>query len=220
MSHLAASRSRNAMEGLSSQQRAKWTAMLLFLLPLAITIFLPTLSLAQSQPENSAYRGAPLPSDLASAPIERRVEALLKQMTLDEKIGQLVQYSVGTPTGPGTGRDNYEEMVAKGEVGSLFNVAGLQSANQFQHIAVEKSRLHIPLLYGLDMIHGYRTTFPVPLAMASTWDPGTGGKSGENGGQRSVCRRCALDVFAHGGHFARFALGPNYRKRGRRSVSR
>ena len=189
MSHLTASRSRNAIEGLPSQQRAKWTAMLLFLLPLAITIFLPQASLAQSNTEKSAYRGAPLPSELASAPIERRVDALLKQMTLDEKIGQLVQYSVGTPTGPGTGRGNYEEMVAKGEVGSLFNVAGLQSANQFQHIAVEKSRLHIPLLYGLDMIHGYRTTFPVPLAMASTWDPGL---------VERVARTEAIEAFAEG----------------------
>jgi beta-glucosidase len=146
--------------------------MLLLLLPIAITIFLAPLSFAQSHAEKSGYRGAPLPSELASAPIERRVDALLKQMTVDEKIGQLVQYSVGTPTGPGTGRGNYEEMVEKGEVGSLFNVAGLQSANHFQHLAVEKSRLHIPLLYGLDMIHGYRTTFPVPLGMASTWDPG------------------------------------------------
>jgi hypothetical protein len=78
--------------------------MLLLLLPIAITIFLAPLSFAQSHAEKSGYRGAPLPSELASAPIERRVDALLKQMTVDEKIGQLVQYSVGTPTGPGTGR--------------------------------------------------------------------------------------------------------------------
>jgi beta-glucosidase len=99
------------------------------------------------------------------------VEALLKRMTLEEKVGQLVQYSVGTPTGPGTGRGEYQDMVARGQVGSLFNLDNAAAANRYQHLAVEKSRLHIPLLFGLDVIHGYRTTFPVPLGLASTWDP-------------------------------------------------
>jgi beta-glucosidase len=168
---LAVPRSCEAQEKLPSQQHAKRIAVLLLFLLIAITIFFAPPSAAQSNAEKSGYRGAPLPSELASPSIEQRVEALLKQMNMEEKIGQLVQYSVGTPTGPGTGRGNYEEMVEQGQVGSLFNVAGVQSANYFQHVAVEKSRLHIPLLYGLDMIHGYRTTFPVPLGMASTWDP-------------------------------------------------
>jgi beta-glucosidase len=110
-------------------------------------------------------------SKLADPSIETRVEALLKQMTLEEKVGQLVQYSIGTPAGPGTGRGDYLEMIEKGQVGSLFNLEDARAANHFQHIAVEKSRLHIPLLYGLDVIHGYRTEFPVPLGLASTWDP-------------------------------------------------
>src|SRR3954453_8358041 len=87
--------------------------------------------------------------------IEARINSLLKQMTLEEKIGQLNQYSAGSPTGPGTGRSNYDEMVAKGAVGSLFNVVGAD-ANRFQKIAVEKSRLKIPLMIGLDVIHGYK----------------------------------------------------------------
>ncbi|HET9695384.1 MAG TPA: glycoside hydrolase family 3 N-terminal domain-containing protein, partial [Terriglobales bacterium] len=102
--------------------------------------------------------------------IESRVNALLKRMTLEEKLGQINQYSAGSPTGPGTGRSNYEEMIAKGQVGSLFNVNGPQ-VNEFQKVAVEKSRLHIPLIFGLDVIHGYRTEFPTPLAMSATWDP-------------------------------------------------
>ena len=101
---------------------------------------------------------------------EKRIDSLLKQMTLEEKIGQVNQYSAGTPTGPGTGRTDYDDMVAKGEVGSLFNVTG-QKANDFQKIAVEKSRLKIPLIIGLDVIHGYRTIFPVPLGISATWDP-------------------------------------------------
>ena len=103
--------------------------------------------------------------------IETRVEQLLKQMTLDEKIGQLVQYSAGAPTGPGTGRTNYKELAAKGVLGSLINITGTAETNAMQKIAVEQSRLHIPLLFGLDIIHGYRTTFPVPLGLSATWDP-------------------------------------------------
>jgi beta-glucosidase len=102
--------------------------------------------------------------------IEDRINSLLKQMTLEEKIGQLNQYSAGSPTGPGTGRTNYEEMIAKGQVGSLFNITGEQ-VNVFQKVAVEKSRLKIPLIFGLDVIHGYRTEFPTPLGMSATWDP-------------------------------------------------
>src|SRR5208337_1838586 len=133
--------------------------------------FIATTISAQSSKEPSAFHGAPVRSTLATPSIEKKVDALLRQMTLEEKIGQLVQYSVGSPTGPGTGRGGYSEMAAKGQVGSLFNLESVQAANQFQHDAVEKSRLHIPLLFGLDVIHGYRTVFPVPLGLASTWDP-------------------------------------------------
>jgi beta-glucosidase len=109
--------------------------------------------------------------DWASRPdVEARIEKLLKQMTLAEKIGQLNQYSAGSPTGPGTGRTNYDDMISRGEVGSLFNVTGPQ-VNVFQKLAVEKSRLKIPVIFGLDVIHGYRTTFPTPLAMSATWQP-------------------------------------------------
>ncbi len=107
---------------------------------------------------------------LSSAQVEKRVEQLLKQMTLEEKIGQLNQYSQGAATGPGTGRTGYPEMVAKGEIGSIFNLIGAKQTNEMQHIAMEKSRLHIPLIFGLDVIHGYRTTFPVPLGLSATWD--------------------------------------------------
>ncbi|HTS34934.1 MAG TPA: glycoside hydrolase family 3 N-terminal domain-containing protein [Candidatus Solibacter sp.] len=103
--------------------------------------------------------------------LDSRVEALLKQMTMEEKIGQLVQYSAGQPTGPGTGRTDYEDMIARGQIGSLFNVVDPHQINTYQHIAVEKSRLHIPIIFGLDVIHGFKTEFPIPLALASTWDP-------------------------------------------------
>lgn len=110
-------------------------------------------------------------SEFASPAIERRVNALLERMTVDEKIGQLVLYSAGVPTGPGTGRADYREQIAKGQLGSIGNLTGAAETNALQRIAVEQSRLGIPLLFGIDVIHGYRTVFPVPLGMASTWDP-------------------------------------------------
>src|SRR5207302_1200372 len=100
-----------------------------------------------------------------------KMEALLRKMTLEEKVGQLVQYSAGQPTGPGTGRTDYEDMIRNGEVGALFNITTAREVNAFQHIAVEQSRLHLPLLFGLDVIHGFRTEFPIPLGLASSWDP-------------------------------------------------
>jgi len=122
-------------------------------------------------PEPTSHSVAVVPSSLTDPAIEKRVDALLKQMTLEEKVGQLAQYSSGAPTGPSAGNADYPNMIARGEVGSLFNLDSAHTANQYQHIAVDKTRLHIPLLFGLDVIHGFRTTFPVPLALASTWDP-------------------------------------------------
>src|ERR1035438_144331 len=62
-------------------------------------------------------------------------------------------------------------MAAKGQVGSMQGIVGAEATNRFQRIAVEKSRLHIPILFGQDVIHGHRTIFPVPLALAASWDP-------------------------------------------------
>jgi beta-glucosidase len=110
-------------------------------------------------------------SSLADESVNSKVEALLKKMTLEEKVGQLVQYSAGQPTGPGTGRTDYEDMIRKGELGALFNITTSRNINAYQRIAVEQSRLHIPIIFGLDVIHGFRTEFPIPLGLASSWDP-------------------------------------------------
>jgi beta-glucosidase len=107
----------------------------------------------------------------SAASSEQKVEALLQKMTLEEKVGQLVQYSAGQPTGPGTGRTDYDDMIRKGEIGALFNITTARQVNAYQRIAMEGSRLHIPLLFGLDVIHGFRTEFPIPLGLASSWDP-------------------------------------------------
>jgi beta-glucosidase len=116
--------------------------------------------------------GPPPNAQLANRELNTRVENLLRRMSLADKIGQLTLYSGGVMTGPGTGRTDYEAMIAKGQVGSLFNVIGAKQVNHYQHIAVERSPLHIPLLFGYDVIHGERTIFPVPLALASSFDPG------------------------------------------------
>ncbi|MDR3728136.1 MAG: beta-glucosidase BglX [Terracidiphilus sp.] len=99
----------------------------------------------------------------------RRAEALLKQMTVEEKAGQLNQAS-GIQM-PGLGSEKPDDAIAKGQVGSVLWLIDVKELNRMQHLAVDKSRLHIPLLIGFDVIHGYRTVFPVPLAMASSWDP-------------------------------------------------
>ena len=109
-------------------------------------------------------------SEFGSPEVERRIAALLRRMTVEEKVGQLVQYSAGAPTGPGTGRADYRGQIAKGQVGSFLGLTGAAETNALQRIAVEHSRLGIPLIFALDVIHGYRTVFPVPLGMASTWD--------------------------------------------------
>jgi beta-glucosidase len=134
---------------------------------------LPLLLLAGLGWLPAAAQTSPVPNpQLASRELNARVEALLKKMTLDEKVGQLAQYVVGAGAGPGDSSLSYEEMVAKGLVGSLTGVNDAEAANHYQHIAVEKSRLHIPILFARDVIHGHRTTFPVPLALAASWDPG------------------------------------------------
>jgi beta-glucosidase len=99
---------------------------------------------------------------------EAKINALLAQMTLTEKLGQLQQLD---GEGNGNFRPEHRELVRQGLLGSTLNVRGAQRTNELQHIAMDESRLKIPLLFGFDVIHGYRTIFPIPLAEASSWDP-------------------------------------------------
>jgi len=111
---------------------------------------------------------------LTSPEIERRIDALLAQMTLEEKIGQLNQESstfdvTGPPPGEGAQKQLYENL-STGRVGSMLNVVGAEATRKAQQLAVEGSHHRIPLLFGLDVIHGYRTMFPIPLAETASWD--------------------------------------------------
>ncbi|WEL16742.1 Beta-glucosidase, glycosyl hydrolase family 3 [Halorhabdus sp. SVX81] len=105
------------------------------------------------------------------AEIDEHVESLLEAMTVEEKVGQLNQRSVHFITGTEDESDELEGAVADGEVGSLLNVSDLETKRRLQERAVEESRLGIPLLIGYDVIHGYRTVFPTPLAQAASWNP-------------------------------------------------
>jgi beta-glucosidase len=105
----------------------------------------------------------------SEADVHRRAQELLGKMTVEEKTGQLNQVS-----GLATAKSSIQklaESIKNGQVGSVLWVYDVKEINRLQHLAVEKSRLHIPLLVGYDVIHGYRATFPIPLAMASSWDP-------------------------------------------------
>ena len=96
-------------------------------------------------------------------PVDKRVENLLARMTLEEKVGQMCQCSGFS--------EECEKLVKEGKVGSFLNVQGAENSNKIQRIAVAQSRLGIPLIFGLDVIHGYSTIFPIPLGWASSWDP-------------------------------------------------
>jgi beta-glucosidase len=107
------------------------------------------------------------PSVPSETEVTKRVEAILGKLSLEEKIGQLTQLG-GADFNPGP---KPEDIIRKGGAGSVLWLNNTKKFNAFQKIAVEESPSKIPLLFALDVIHGYRTIFPVPLAMASSWDP-------------------------------------------------
>jgi beta-glucosidase len=151
-----------------------------------IILLLAALTPVMAQkPAQQPAKAPPSNPQLASQEIEQRVDALLARMTLQEKLGQLVQYNASgaasatvtngqqnnMQANPEVGyRVDAMQLAANGEMGSMLNVPATR-IHAYQQAAVEKSRLHIPLLFGADVIHGYRTVYPVPLALAATFDP-------------------------------------------------
>ena len=96
----------------------------------------------------------------------RFVNDLLRKMTLEEKIGQMSQIALNQPQNVSP-----DQRILKGQVGSFLFITDAKEINRLQHLAVEQGRLHIPLIFGFDVIHGFRTIYPVPLALAASWDP-------------------------------------------------
>lgn len=120
------------------------------------------------------------------------IESLLAEMTLDEKLGQLTLF-VGqwTDVGPRVAEGGEQEIL-EGKVGTFYGIYGAQYTREMQRLAVEESRLGIPLLFAFDVVHGFRTVFPVPLAQASSWNPEL---------VEAAARVAAVEMTAHGLHW-------------------
>ena len=102
--------------------------------------------------------------------MDRFIDDLMKKMTLEEKIGQLNLPVTGEITTGQAKSSNVAKRIRAGEVGGLFNLKGVERIRDVQKQAVEESRLGIPLLFGMDVIHGYETVFPIPLGLSCTWN--------------------------------------------------
>lgn len=124
--------------------------------------------------------------------LDRQVDSVLSLMTLDEKIGQMTLYTSDMDQTGAFVRKEYEEDIKYGRVGSIFNAYGADYTRKLQDLAMNNTRLRIPLLFGYDVIHGHRTIFPVPLAEASSWDM----KSIEH-----AARIAAIEASAEGLHW-------------------
>ena len=149
-------------------------------------------------------RGAP------SRDIERRVDSLLRKMTLEEKLQQIQLIS--------DGQINDDPTEAKKPVGGVFSLVDPELINKYQKMAVEESRLHIPILFAYDTIHGYRTIFPIPLGAASSFDPGVAAARPPVRRARVRRGRPQADLQPDGRRLARAALGPHLRGRRRGPV--
>lgn len=141
--------------------KSKRLAALFGLLALAL---IATVALVAQGPNDRAEAQNP------DAEVEAKIDAWLAKMTFEQKLGQLQQLDADFPSGKLT--DEQLQMVREGRLGSTLNGRGAANTNAAQKVAMEESDLKIPLLFGFDVIHGYRTVFPVPLATASSWDPG------------------------------------------------
>ena len=98
------------------------------------------------------------------------IDALMQKMTLDEKIGQLNLPGSGDIVTGQAGNSDIGKKIREGKVGGLFNIKSVEKIRAVQKVAVEESRLKIPLLFGMDVIHGYETVFPIPLGLSCSWD--------------------------------------------------
>ncbi len=132
----------------------------------AILLFLTFSGFQQTETKSS--------TDNSLQKYDKQIDSLLSIMTLEEKVGQLNQLSYGIGWGPTVKSqvpDEYKKLIREGKIGSFLNALGAEFTKDLQKVAVEESRLKIPLLFGYDVIHGFKTTFPVPLAEASSWNP-------------------------------------------------
>ncbi|HMG11084.1 MAG TPA: glycoside hydrolase family 3 N-terminal domain-containing protein, partial [Mucilaginibacter sp.] len=100
------------------------------------------------------------------------VTGLMNKMTIDEKIGQLNLVTIGAATTGSVVNKGVEDKIKKGAIGGVFGIWGAGHVKEVQDLATKSTRLHIPLIFGLDVIHGHRTIFPIPLGLSASWDMG------------------------------------------------
>jgi len=128
-----------------------------------LSLFLCLFSVTSGYGQSKTQKG--------DAVIKKKIDQLLSQMTLEEKVGQMVQYcGNSTLTGPVKAVPSQVGDIKNGLVGSMLNVTGADNTREIQKLNMENSRLKIPLIFGYDVIHGYKTIFPIPLAEAASWD--------------------------------------------------
>ncbi|MDN5296410.1 MAG: beta-glucosidase, partial [Bacteroidota bacterium] len=138
----------------------------IFILALGLTI----ISSCNQKDTNSGTSHGKWKSFSGDKRIEQRVDSVLKLMTLEEKIGQMTQFSANwSITGP-VMSDDFKPYLYKGLIGSIFNATSVEGVRKLQQIAIDSTRLGIPILFGQDVIHGYKTIFPIPLGEACSWD--------------------------------------------------
>ncbi len=126
----------------------------------------------RAAPRAGEHHAAPHTGRHHTAPYGSEISELLARMTLDEKLGQLQQLAWAADTGPGDDQAHLVGRAARaGRLGSVLNLHGARATNDLQRVAVEESRLGIPLVFGMDVVHGFRTTFPISLAQAASFDP-------------------------------------------------
>ncbi len=120
-------------------------------------------AISQNSVDYSAYKADKVEMD-------KKIDSLLSVMTLTEKLGQLNLPSSGDITTGQSKSSDVAKKIEEGKIGGLFNIKSVEKIKEVQTIAVEKSRLKIPLIFGMDVIHGYETTFPIPLGLSTSWD--------------------------------------------------
>jgi beta-glucosidase len=127
----------------------------------SLPLWIALMALCCSVPENT---------EVANAVASKKIDSLLNVMTIEEKIGQLNLPSAGYFVTGEAANSDVGKKIEQGKVGGLFNIKGVANIREMQKIAVEKSRLKIPLLFGMDVIHGYESVFPIPLGLSCSWD--------------------------------------------------
>ena len=144
----------------------------------------------------SGSAAAQSPAGTASDPeIENKISSLLARMTLAEKLGQLQQLD---GTWDGDVRPEQMELARQGLLGSAIYVRGAKRTTELQRVAMNESKLKIPILFSFDVIHGYRTIFPVPLGEAASWDPSVVERADSIAAAEASAAGDSLDVCAHG----------------------